>query len=342
MSAKENVNAVTLIKFILHNETLSVEKRHEIAILFSAIQLACKVTNNALKRAGLEQLYGLAGTKNVHNEEVKTLDLISNDAFKNALIKSEQVAVMVSEEDEEPTVIEAKEAGNYVLCFDPLDGSSNIDANVSVGSIFGIWEKKSKAPLGQVTKEDYLQSGKDLVGAGYAIYGTAAILVLCFGDEVHGFTLDSQLGEFVLTHRNIRVPEKGAIYSINEGNSHYWDQPTKDFVEFCKSKTSTKNPYSARYVGSMVADVHRTLLYGGIFAYPADTKSPLGKLRYLYEVAPLSYIMEHAGGRSSTGRQRCLDYVPEKIHIRMPVYMGSAQCVTDLEDFYKRADGAAK
>jgi len=313
-----------------------VEKAHELAILFSAIQVACKVVGNALKRAGLEQLYGLAGSKNVHNEEVKMLDLISNDAFKSALIQSEQVAVMVSEEEEDPIISSAHHSGKYVLCFDPLDGSSNIDANVSVGSIFGIWERKSHT--GAAIASDYLQSGRDLVGAGYAIYGTAVILVLCFGQEVHGFTLDSQLGEFVLTHKNIRVPEKGAIYSINEGNSAYWDTPTKQYVDYCKSKSEGKTPYSARYVGSMVADVHRTLLYGGIFSYPADTKSPHGKLRYMYEVAPLSYIMEHAGGRSSNGRARCLDHVPQSVHERMPVYMGSVQCVRDMESFYERAD----
>lgn len=341
MSARDNVSAVTLLKFILQSKECSFEKSHELAILFSAIQVACKVVSNGLKRAGLEQLYGLAGTKNVHEEDVKTLDLISNEAFKDALTKSEQVAVMVSEEEEVPIVVSADVAGKYVLCFDPLDGSSNIDANVSVGSIFGIWEKKSSQP-GQVTPQDYLQRGSDLMCSGYAIYGTAVMLVLCFGTEVHGFTLDSHLGEFVLTHKNIRVPEKGAIYSINEGNSHYWDQPTKAYIENCKSKTDKRNPYSARYVGSMVADIHRTLLYGGIFAYPADSKSPNGKLRYLYEVAPLSYIMEHAGGASTDGRRRCLDYTPEKIHVRMPVYMGSKQCVEELQEFYKRHDSQSK
>eukprot|EP01117_Protostelium_nocturnum_P019458 TRINITY_DN844_c0_g1_i1.p1 TRINITY_DN844_c0_g1~~TRINITY_DN844_c0_g1_i1.p1 ORF type:complete len:343 (+),score=138.82 TRINITY_DN844_c0_g1_i1:140-1168(+) len=329
-------NLVTLTRFIQKNPNLDAQKRDEFALLFSAIQLASKIVGNSMKRAGIEHQFGLSGTINVHGEEVKKLDLIANDAFKEALVSCEQVAVMASEEEEECVIVDEQNAGKYILTFDPLDGSSNIDANVSVGSIFGIYSKKSEGKTGHTS--DCLQAGRELVASGYSIYGSAIILVLSMGVGVNGFTFDPSLGEFVLSHPDIKIPEKGAIYSVNEGNSSYWPKATYEYVQFCKSedKATGKKPYSARYIGSMVADVHRTLLYGGIFMYPADSKSPNGKLRYLYEVAPLSYIVEKAGGLATTGTQRCLDIVPDKVHLRVPVFMGSKQQVLDVEEFFKK------
>jgi len=326
----------------LKESSLDEVTRNEMAILFSAIQLACKITANGLKRAGIEEIFGYTGTRNVHGEDVKKLDLISNEAFKTALISCDQVSVMASEEEEDTIIVPEKNAGKYVVTFDPLDGSSNIDANVSVGSIFGIFRKKSKGKTG--VREDCLQAGKDMVASGYALYGSSVLMVISLGNDVQGFTYDTTVGEFLLTHPDIKIPEKGAIYSVNEGNSSYWAKPTSEYVNYCKSSSSdgTKKPYSSRYIGSMVADVHRTLLYGGVFMYPADSKSPDGKLRYLYEVAPLSLIMEKAGGASSTGTMRCLDIVPKKIHLRVPVYMGSKNMVHEVNSFFQKFDESAK
>jgi len=328
-------NLVTMTRYIQKNEKLPESTRNEFALLFGAIQLASKIVGNSMKRAGLEHQFGVTGTTNVHGEEVKKLDLIANDAFKEALVESGQVSVMASEEEEEAVIVE-NTTGKYIITFDPLDGSSNIDANVSVGSIFGIYEKKSTGKNGETS--DCLQAGRQLVASGYSIYGSAIIMVISLGKEsgTQGFTFDPSLGEFVMSHADMKVPENGSIYSVNEGNSAYWPQSTSKYVEFCKSSSSTKKPYSARYIGSMVADVHRTLLYGGIFMYPADSKSPNGKLRYLYEVAPLSFIVENCGGLATTGTVRCLDIVPDKVHLRVPVFMGSKQNVLDVEEFFKK------
>jgi fructose-1,6-bisphosphatase I len=327
---------LTLTRFILKDVTLEESAKQELAILYSALQLACKITSNAMKNAGILEHFGLTGTQNVHGESVKKLDVIANEAFKTALIDSGQVSVLASEEEEDAIIVPEKHSGKYVVTFDPLDGSSNIEANVSVGSIFGIFKKQSAGKVG--TREDCLQAGNQQISSGYALYGSSVIMVVTFGDSgVHGFTLDTNLGEFILSHPNIRVPEKGAIYSVNEGNSAFWSQPTIDYVNYCKaSGDGDKKPYSARYIGSMVADVHRTLLYGGIFMYPADSRSTDGKLRYLYEVAPLSFIMERAGGLSSTGHQRCLSIIPNKVHLRTPVFMGSSVCVRDVEAIFKK------
>lgn len=216
--------------------------------------------------------------------------------------------------------------GNYCVVFDPLDGSSNIDCGVSIGSIFGIYKVKSGG-----TVADVLRPGREMVAAGYCLYGSTTVMVLSTGNGVDGFTLDTSIGEFILTHPQIKVPPRGKIYSVNEGNSVYWDQACAKYVEQVKSGP---NPYSARYVGSMVADVHRTLLYGGIFLYPADSKSKNGKLRILYECFPMSFIMEQAGGKSSTGTMRMLDVQPKDIHARSGIFLGSAQDIQDLEAMY--------
>lgn len=279
-------------------------------------------------------MYGLDGTVNVQGEQVKKLDILSHDNFVNAIRSSTKACVLVSEEVEDPIIIQdPKKRGRYCCVFDPLDGSSNIDCNVSVGSIFGIYKKREASPG---TIEDVLQPGTNLVAAGYTMYGSSTQMVLTFGAGVHIFTHDPAIGEFILTDRNVKIPENPQkIYSVNEGNSIYWHEPVKRFVERVKT---TEKPYSARYVGSMVSDVHRTLLYGGIFMYPNDKKSPKGKLRLLYEANPMSFIMEQAGGKSTTGTGRVLEVQPTSIHERTPIFIGCARDVDMLlEEFAKES-----
>ena len=270
-------------------------------------------------------MYGLEGAVNVQGEEVKKLDIVANNNFINAIKASRSTCVMVSEENDDPILVQEDLAGQYTVVFDPLDGSSNIDCNISVGSIFGIYPKKSADGVaGSI--EDVLRPGNDLVAAGYCMYGSSTQMVLTTGNGVNVFTLDPSLGEFILTMPNVRIPETPkTIYSVNEGNAKYWHAPTTAFVEKVKN---LEKPYSLRYVGSMVSDVHRTLLYGGVFLYPADTKSLKGKLRLLYEGNPMSMIMEQAGGMSTTGTGRVMDIVPTSIHERTPIYCG---CSRDVE-----------
>jgi fructose-1,6-bisphosphatase I len=272
--------------------------------------------------AGIAGLYGLDGSVNATGDDVKKLDVMSNDTFFSLLKRSGAVSVLVSEENPAAEVVDNPKA-NYCLVFDPLDGSSNIDCNVSVGSIWGVY-RKTHAGAGSAA--DVLRPGAELVSAGYCMYGSSTQIVMTTGHGVHIFTLDPAAGEFLLTSHNVRVPDAPkAIYSVNEGNSALWDAPTRDFVAGCKA---AKPAFSARYVGSMVADVHRTLLYGGIFMYPADAKSPAGKLRLLYEGNPMAMIMEQAGGLATTGKTRILDIMPRDIHERVPVFLG---CRRDVE-----------
>ncbi|KAJ1884473.1 Fructose-1,6-bisphosphatase [Kickxella alabastrina] len=238
---------------------------------------------------------------------------------------------MVSEEVDDIVVVPEELRGKYCITFDPLDGSSNIDAGVNVGTIFGIW----RLPSGpQATVDEILVPGSEIVAGGYCMYGSSCNMVLTFGNNsVEGFTLDPALGEFILTHPNIRIPPRGKIYSVNEGNSLYWDDATKAYFDSLKfpSPESGLKPYSARYIGSMVADVHRTLLYGGVFAYPSDRKSRSGKLRILYESFPMAFIIEQAGGRAITGIERVLDLVPKHIHDRCPIFLGGTDDMADVE-----------
>lgn len=329
--ADEHKNPVTLSRFILKEQRTHPEAQGDLTILLASVQLACKVISNACSKAGIFKLYGLDGSENSTGDQVKKLDVFSNDSFIDSLKFSDRVSIMISEEDEEPIFVKNC-IGKYVVAFDPLDGSSNIDANVSIGTIFGIW--KNPNPDDPTNIANVLQPGSELVCAGYAMYGAATILMLSMGDSVNGFTLDPSLGEFILTHENVRVPEQGKIYSINEGNSISWDEPTKKYVEKCKNPKDGSKPCAARYVGSMVADVHRTLLYGGIFMYPSSTNAPNGKLRLLYEGAPMAFLMEKAGGRATTGTKRILDIVPKDIHERQPIFLGSANMVSEVEAIY--------
>ncbi|MES1915148.1 MAG: hypothetical protein MHM6MM_007135 [Cercozoa sp. M6MM] len=279
-------------------------------------------------------MYGLSGDSNASGDDVKKLDVFANDVFKNTLAYTGRVAAMVSEEDEEPVFVRDAANARYVVTFDPLDGSSNIDANVSVGTIFGIYQLPPGKCAATLQPEDLLRPGTDLVAAGYAMYGAATILVLTLdkASGVNGFTLDPAIGEFILTHADVQVPRDGKIFSVNEGNYSLFDAPTRQYIEECKEARK-----KARYIGSMVADVHRTLLYGGIFMYPADSKNAKGKLRLLYELQPMALLMENAGGSASTGNTRILEILPATPHDRSGVFMGSANDVAHVEHLFQQA-----
>jgi len=333
-SGLEGIDQLTLTRYVLAEQRKHKEASGDLTLLLSSVQIACKVIETCVRRAGIAKLYGLAGDQNVQGEDQKKLDVIANDAFKVNVESSQKVCVMVSEEEDLAIVCDKQlSIAKYAIAFDPLDGSSNIDANVSIGTIFSIF--KIADPESVKTPEDaanaILQPGRDMVCAGYAMYGSATNLVISILDGgVQGFTLDSSIGEFVLTHPNIKIPSRGKIYSCNEGNLANWDKPTQDYVQMLKFPSAGRKAYSARYIGSMVADVHRTLLYGGIFFYPADKKSTTGKLRLLYEAAPMAFLMVNAGGKASTGKEEILDVVPNAIHQRVPVYMGSTEDVDDV------------
>jgi len=323
---------ITLTHFILNDQQAVPERKGDFSILLHSFEIASKYVSSKVRAAGIFNLYGAEGTTNTSGDSVKKLDVIANNAFITSLKRSKKVSIMASEENEDPILVEDS-TGRYVAVFDPLDGSSNIDVNISVGTIFGIYRKLDQAK--PATVADILQPGTSLVAAGYTLYGSATLLVYTAGNGVHGFTLDPSTGEFVLTHSNMRIKNKHPIYSINEGNAMYWDGPTSQYVNSIKFPSPPGKPYSLRYVGSMVADVHRTLVYGGIFMYPSDKNSKDGKLRLLYEANPMAMLVENAGGKASNGKQRLLDIVPTSIHQRTAVFLGSKACVEELEAFYK-------
>eukprot|EP00746_Dinoflagellata_sp_MGD_P152583 gnl/MRDRNA2_/MRDRNA2_83763_c0_seq1.p1 gnl/MRDRNA2_/MRDRNA2_83763_c0~~gnl/MRDRNA2_/MRDRNA2_83763_c0_seq1.p1 ORF type:complete len:478 (-),score=102.49 gnl/MRDRNA2_/MRDRNA2_83763_c0_seq1:39-1472(-) len=343
---------MTLTRFMQEQSRADPEKYQEMESLFSSIQMACKQIASMVARAGISDLTGLqegGGSVNVQGEEQKKLDVISNDVLKAALKYSGKVGVLGSEEEDVPVLIEEAYSGKYVAVFDPLDGSSNIDAAISTGTIFGIYKEgdpegcivPDKGSLGESEMKclvDTLQPGDKLVASGYVMYSSSTILVMTMGNGVNGFTLDPAIGEFVLTHPNIKVPPRGKIYSINEANYYDWEPALQEYVNNLKAgKGESGTKYSARYIGSMVGDIHRTLLYGGIFGYPGDAKNPNGKLRLLYEGAPMSFIVEQAGGKSTTGSQRIMEITPSGVHQRVPVFLGSAEDIDEVNKVYAGA-----
>jgi len=338
MATAPTRNPYTLTRWILSEQQKYPNSKGDLSIILNSVALACKIISSAAKGAGIYSLYGLQGddVQNKSGDMVKKLDVFSNDCMINALSWSGKIALMASEEIESEIVVDNCDDPKYCVVFDPLDGSSNIDANVSVGTIFGILKVQSDVAKGEKpsVNKDLLQTGDNLVCSGYAMYGDATMLVLTFGDVVNGFTLDPQIGEFILTHRNIKIPKKGKIYSVNEGNSRSWDPVIQKYVENCKDPEVGK-PKKARYIGSMVADVHRTLLYGGIFLYPASKSARNGKLRLLYELNPMAFLIEAAGGKASTGHGDILKLNPDHIHCRAPVVLGSTEDVVEVEAMYK-------
>lgn len=316
----------------------------ELTIVLSSISLACKQIASLVQRAGISNLTGVQGAVNVQGEDQKKLDVISNEVFSCCLRSSGRTGIIASEEEDIPVAVEESYSGNYVVVFDPLDGSSNIDAAVSTGSIFGIYRPNeecladldSETPLDQQAQKcivDVCQPGSNLLTAGYCMYSSSVIMVLSVGKGVYGFTLDPLYGEFVLTHNDIKIPSKGKIYSFNEGNYQLWDEKLKKYMDDLKDPGSSGKPYSARYIGSLVGDFHRTMLYGGIYGYPSDKKSKNGKLRLLYECAPMSFLAEQAGGKGSDGHRRILDIHPNEIHQRVPLYIGSTEEVEKVEKY---------
>jgi fructose-1,6-bisphosphatase I len=323
----------------IERHIIEMERRHPAATgaftgLLYEIALAAKMIAREVNMAGLFDVLGKTGKRNVHGEEVKKLDAWANDVIYRALDHGGYLCCMASEEVEDVMDIPDEfSTGNYVLLYDPLDGSSNIDANVSIGTIFSIHRKISRGPRGGL--EDCLQPGRDQVCAGYVVYGSSTMLVYTTGNGVHGFTLDPSIGEFLLSHPNICFPDTPQrIYSCNEGNYARWSDGQRKLVDHMKGLDgSNDRPFSARYIGSLVADFHRTLLYGGIFMYPADKRNPDGKLRLLYEAAPLAMIAESAGGRASDGSQDIMDVAPDELHQRVPLYIGSSPFVSMAEQF---------
>jgi fructose-1,6-bisphosphatase I len=337
---------ITIDRHIIEAERQFPEATGAFSNILYDIALAGKMISREVRRAGLVDILGYTGGTNVHGETVKKLDEYAHDVIFKALDHCGHLAVMASEEAEDPLPIPPQfPTGSYVLLYDPLDGSSNIDVNVSVGTIFSIHRKISNAERG--TLEDLLQPGYRQVAAGYVVYGSSTMLVYTTGNGVHGFTLDPSIGEFLLSHPNMKIPSPGQrIYSVNEGNYSKWFPEQQKLVDHLKGIDGRNSkPFSSRYVGSMVADFHRTLIYGGIFMYPADRKHPRGKLRLLYEAAPLAMICEQAGGRGFDGEQRILDIHPTKLHESTPVYLGSQECVSLAEGFLAEhrqgADAAA-
>ncbi|KAF2150217.1 inositol phosphatase [Myriangium duriaei CBS 260.36] len=334
-SEKINTDIVTLTRFLTEEQAKHKEATGDFTLLCHALQFSFKSIAYYIRRASLINLGGLAGSSNTTGDDQKKLDVIGNDLFIAAMRSSGRVRLLVSEEEEEVIVFNEHPNARYAVVCDPIDGSSNLDAGVSVGTIFGIYKLAENA---KGTKEDILLPGTDLVAAGFTMYGASAQLVITMkGGSVNGFTMDNALGEFILTHPDMKMPKKRAIYSCNEGNSYWWEEPTKEWVNSLKNPEEGGKPYSARYIGSMVADAYRTLLYGGIFAYPADKKSPKGKLRILYECAPMALVFENAGGQAVDSKmQRMLGVVPEHIHDRSGIFLGSYDEVQKVIDIHKK------
>jgi fructose-1,6-bisphosphatase I len=319
----------TLEAHILSGQRGSPGATGEFSSILNAITLGVRIIHTRVRAAGLANMLGYTGETNVQGEEVQKLDAFANDVLCTALDRSGRCAMVASEELEQARVM--NETAKYIVCFDPLDGSSNIDVNISIGTIFCILRAQN---VGGRLLEGALQPGHRIVAAGYAVYGSATTLLLSTGYGVHGFTLDPNVGEFFLSHPSIRCPERGSTYSINEGNFVRWDDRVKKWDTWIKSDDKAQGlPYGHRYVGSLVADAHRTLMKGGIFAYPADKKSPGGKLRLLYEANPMAFIFEQAGGAATNGVDRILDIEPKGLHDRTPLVLGSKHEVSTFRDF---------
>lgn len=324
-------DCTTLSRYVLQELQSFSPEAQDLSALMNRIALAGKLISRRLSRAGIvEGVLGFTGETNVQGESVKRMDVYANDVFISVFKQSGLVCRLASEEMDEPYYIpENCPIGRYTILLDPIDGSSNIDTNLSVGSIFSIRQQEGD-DIDQ-SASDLLQNGQKQIGAGYILYGASTMLVYTLGNGVHSFTLDPSLGEFILAEENMQIPESGSVYSLNEGNFWQWEEPIREYVRYVHRQEG----YSARYGGALVADFHRILQQGGVFLYPGTVNKPEGKLRLLYESAPLALLVEKAGGRSSTGTQRLLDVVPKKLHARSPLVIGSSKNVELVESFYK-------
>ena len=324
----------TLGQFIIEKQTDFPFSKGELSRLLADISIAAKIVNREVSKAGLVDILGETGTVNIQGERVKKLDVFANEQFIAAFKAGGEVCAIASEENDDIISINTDISKNakYVIAIDPLDGSSNIDVNVSIGTIFSIYRRVSLKGSGVL--EDFMQRGTDQVAAGYIIYGSSCMLVYTTGKGVNGFTLDPSIGEFCLSHPNIQTPKKGNVYSINEGNYLHFPDGIKKYLKFCQEEDKLSNrPYSSRYIGSGVADIHRNLITGGIYIYPTTTKSPMGKLRLLYECNPLAFILEQAGGKASTGGKRIMELPITELHQRTPLFLGSSEMVDVAQDF---------
>lgn len=330
---KPSPKFMTLERHIMEEERKHPRATGEFSSLLHALSLAVKLVWREVTKAGLVNILGKTDRMNISGDEVKKLDEFADETIYKAMDHGGHLCMMASEENENLlTIPDHYPRGKYVLLYDPLDGSGNIDANITVGTIFSVLMRVT--PSGEESLEDVLQPGHRQVAAGYALYSSSMMLVYSTGHGVHGFTLDPSVGEFLLSHENIRMPKRGSIYAVNEGNYNRWEPNMRRYIDWLKTEDKADGrPYSLRYIGSLVADVHRTLMYGGIYCYPADTKNPNGKLRLLYENNPLAYIVEQAGGAASDGKQRIMDIQPTKLHQKTPLFIGSEEDVRIAEEF---------
>jgi len=330
---------ITIDEFILIKQQDFPYATGELSSLLGSIATASKIVNQKINRSGLdaEHLLGDVGVENIQGEQQKKLDLLANTIFKNALESRDQICGIASEEEEIEVAFtrELSRNGKYVLLMDPLDGSSNIDVNVSVGTIFSIYRRLS--PIGEMAQsEDFLQPGNKQVAAGYVLYGSSTMLVYTTGKGTHAFTLDPSLGTFFLTQESMKIPQTGPYYSVNEGHYQRFPQAVKKYIKYCQQPDAeTNRPYTSRYVGALIADVHRNMIKGGIYLYPDSLEYPNGKLRLLYECNPMAFIVEQAGGIATSVTSRILDIVPITLHQRVPCYIGSTLMVNKLLDLFK-------
>lgn len=335
MTNKRIKRLVTLDEYIIQAQNRFPGATGELSQLLRDIGLAAKIISREVNKAGITNILGLEGEENVHGEQVKKLDVFSNNQMLSALSRSNNVCQVISEENE--GIIRLKStSGKYIVFMDPLDGSSNIDVNVSIGTIFSVYRRKSHR-ADYPTDDDPIQPGINQIGAGYVLYGSSTIMAYTTGMGVSVFTLDPTIGEFILSDDDVQIPEIGPYYSINEGSYNSWSPGLKKYIKFCQVEDpETNRPYSARYIGSMVADLHRILLKGGIFIYPESHKYPKGKLRLMYECNPLAFIIEQAGGIATDGETRIMDLMPNEIHDRSPIYIGSKRNVEHVQSFLKQ------
>ncbi len=328
----------TLVEFINDKQIEYPGATGEFTRLLNDITIAAKIVNREIRIAGLADINGLYGATNIQGEQQQKLDVYANNQFINALKHGGQCAAIASEENEDLIIFgnAYSQKGKYVVAMDPIDGSNNIDVNIPIGTIFSIYRRITPEG-GSATVDDLLQCGRKMVAAGYVIYGSSTILVYTTGNGVNGFTYDPSVGLFFLSHPDLRIPDTGTIYSINEANYIYFPDGVKKYIKYCQEDDkATRRPYNTRYIGSLVADVHRNMLRGGIFIYPGNLKNPMGKLRLLYECAPMAFIIEQAGGKASDGFTPILDIEPYDIHQRTPLFIGSGSMVEKAEEFMKQ------
>ena len=326
----------TLGEFIIENQSSFKYSSGELSRLINSIRLAAKVVNYEVNKAGLVDVLGSFGDTNVQGEDQQKLDVYANEKFIQTLVNRNIVCGIASEEEDDFISINSsdnKHQNKYVVLMDPLDGSSNIDVNVSVGTIFSIYRRVT--PVGTPVKlQDFLQKGNEQVAAGYIIYGTSTMLVYTTGDGVNGFTLNPAIGTFYLSHPKIKFPNEGTIYSVNEGNYIHFPQGIKNYIKYCQMEENNR-PYTSRYIGSLVSDFHRNMIKGGIYLYPTSTKNPQGKLRLLYECNPMAFLAEQASGKASDGSSRIMDIIPTELHQRVPFVCGSMSMVEKAESFVR-------